>query len=165
MNKKAQGDYPIMVFAFAFMALLIFGIVMYKVNDIIGTKFADVMGNQSAVAGTNVRAVTHTFNNFWDFVMIFAFVVNVLLLLISSFMIDTHPVFLIIYIVAGIILFIVGPSTMEVVTTMYGDATFSSYEPSLQMLWYLKDHFTIILLALFVLSGLIMYAKYKLVQP
>ena len=165
MNKRGQtADYPIMMFAFAFIALLLFGVIMYKVNDIIGTKFADTMGNQTPIAGQNVRAVTNTFNNFWDFVIIFAFVVNCLLLLISSFMVDTHPVFLVIYIVAGMILFIIAPSTMEVVNTIYGNAEFAGYEPHLTMLWYLKEHFAIILLGLFVLSGIIMYAKIKLVS-
>ena len=165
---KAQGDYPIMMFAFVLIALLLFGLIMFKVNDIIGTKFADAMGNQTAVAATNVRAVTNTFNNFWDFVIVFAFVVNILLLFVSSFMVETHPVFLVVYIVAAMILFIIAPTTLEVVNTIAGTAGtgategFAQYESSLPMLWFLKDHFAIILLSLYFLSGLIMYAKYKM---
>ena len=167
---KAQGDYPIMMFGFVLIALLLFGLVMFKVNDVIGTKFADAMGNQTAQAGINVRAVTTTFNNFWDFVIVFAFVINILLLFISSFMVETHPVFLVVYIVAAIILFIISPSTLEVVNQIAGTAGtgatggFAQYESSLPMLWYLKDHFAIILLSLYFLSGLIMYAKYRMGQ-
>ncbi len=70
---------------------------MLKVMREIQTPFSDSLGNMSGggiVGQTNFNAVIQTGINFWDKVVIAAFIFAVMMLFVSSFLVDAHPFFI-----------------------------------------------------------------------
>jgi hypothetical protein len=74
-------------------------------------------------------------------------------------MIDTHPVFIFLYILIclGVILFI--PQILQAADNIYASTDFSTEVTSLTFVGYIKTYFAEILLGVMILSGIIIYGK------
>jgi len=159
MGRKGQFDIPILGFIIVLIILLILSPILYKVFTSVINPFQAQIGNMSAEAGASVGAISTTFTNFWDFMIVFVFVLNVILILLAAFLIDVHPVFFALYLLAGFFIFMLAPS----LTTML-DAIHAQYGAEMAILNYtsfIASHFWIIVLGIYVISAIIMYAKLR----
>lgn len=163
MNKKAQLG--IIVFVGMFLVLLFLAPFVVKIVRSSVGGFADAINSTNEGAATTVRGIEGTFLSLWDWVILLGFAFNVVLLLLTSFFIDTHPAFVIVYIMAVFFLMAFAPSMIDALETMYdelGDAATGhdsgAYLPATE---FLIDNFGGVLLSIIVLSGIIMYAKFK----
>lgn len=160
-TKRGQIEIPIITFVILVVALLIMAPFVLKIINSILTPFSSSVGNVTAQAGTNVSFIKDTFVNFWDFVLLCAFLINVILLLVSAFLVDTHPVFIIFYILSGIFLFSFAPGINDVIDKIYNDPRFALEVSQLPIMDFIRQYLGLILLGIFIISGIIMYAKIR----
>jgi hypothetical protein len=161
MNKKAQVQ-SIIYFTFIIMALIVIGLIVMFIINIPLTKFSSAIGNVSSKAGTNVSGINTKVGSIWDYVIMSLFMLNVIILLISSFLVDTHPLFIFLYIIAVFLLIIFAPNVLVSVEKIWNNPQFATTSALLPMTAFLKDNFIAVLLGIVVLSGVIMYAKFKM---
>ncbi len=160
-SKKGQIEIPMITFTVVIVGLLIMApFIMKTVNSTLGP-FGNAVGNVTPQAATNVAFVKETFVNFWDFVVLMVFLLNIILILISAFLVDTHPVFLILYIIFGIFLFSLAPAVLDVLDKIYDDPNFALEVSQLPIMDFLRDYLGLIILGIFIISGIIMYAKFR----
>jgi len=168
-NKKAQTLSIIMVFVFVLGILIVGVLVMSLVNTVLEpfkTQIAP-LNNDSA---ETVGKIQNSFNSVWDWAIILLFLLNIIILFFSSFMVDVHPVFLILYIIALLFLFMFGSTIVGALDAVYnpsgvfgtGNVTAGGNAISeMPLSSWILDHFTMVMLGIAILSGVIMYAKFK----
>jgi hypothetical protein len=167
-SKKGQIEFSILVFIAVIVGLLVIAPIMLKIVNTILTPFGSSIGNQSVMAGASVTKIQGSFTDFWDWVIVIAFLVNIILLLVSSFLIDTHPIFMIIFIVFGIFTFIFAPMVLDAVDKIYEQPTFTGatdgtdITTQIPMTDFLRTNLNIILLGIYFLCGIIIYSKFKM---
>jgi len=159
--KKGQLDFPVLTFIVVVVLLVILAPIMLKIVNEVLTPFQARVGNMTAVAGTNVATVYSGFVNFWDWIIIIAFVLQVILLFISSFFIDTHPVFVALYILMCFLMMIFAPSMIDIVDKIYDSSQFLTETTQLPFTDFIRSNFAIIILGIMVLSGVVIYGKLK----
>lgn len=160
MNKKAQAE-SILIFFVLICAIFIVSIVVLRMVNTIVDPFQAQIGNVSQQAGDAVGYTQDKFTGFWDTVIILILIVNVAILFISAFLVDVHPAFVIVYIIAVIFMFVFGNyglSTVDAIWNAVGTSTEQAQSP--MQIWVL-NHIQLVLLGIVILSGILMYAKFK----
>ena len=160
IGKKAQAQ-SIIVFFMLCVGVLIASIVIFKLATSIIIPFQAQIGNMSAPAGEAVGYVYHQMATWWDYAIILVLGLNVLILFVSSFYIDVHPAFAIIYIIAIFFMFIFGNYALGALDAVW-NAMGTGLESSTQLQQFIINHFQLLMLGIVILSGVIMYAKYKI---
>ena len=166
MNKKGQLGGIIAVFGVILMLIILAPIILR-----VGTEVLDKTSTQlQTIDATNNSANQVTFvknqmTGTFDWVIMFLIMFNILLLLISSFLIDVHPSFLVIYIIGCFILVITLPYSISVAERIYGMSQFNtapndviSYIPMTQ---FILNNFGSFLVGIIVLTGIIIYGKIR----
>jgi hypothetical protein len=161
MNKKAQAADIIVFFGLAIAILIVSIIVLRVVNEII-TPMAPIIGNQSAAAGAAMTSVQDSFTSWWDYAVVLLLAVNVIVLFVSCFLIDVHPAFIIVYVIAVMFLMLCGNFALDAVDSIWfhvGRASIEGTQTPMQQ--FIINHFQTILFGIIILSGVLMYAKFK----
>lgn len=164
-NKKGQIDYPIITFVILVFGLMLLAPIVLKIFNNIKTPMSNSLGNMTnggAVAQANFNKVMDTGIHFWDKVVLSAFILATLLLLISAFLIDTSPFWLILYIFISFMLVLFAGDIVGSLDNIYNSATFSTETASLSFIGSLRDNFGGILVGIIVITGIIMYGKIAL---
>lgn len=163
MNQRGQIAYGIIAFVVVAIGLFIIApIVLNVVRSSIGG-VADAVNSTHPQASTAGYYVRDSFTNLWDWVILLAFTINVVILLISAFLIDTHPVFVVLYILTLFFLFMFAPSMIDIVNETWSQPAFAT-ETGLYLdgTSFLVEHFSTVLFAIAILSGVVLYAKIKM---
>jgi hypothetical protein len=164
-NKKGQMDYPIISFVVIVFALMLLAPIMLKIFISIKTPVSNSLGNLTvggAEAKANYDSVMNIAINFWDKIILFAFILATLLLFISAFLIDTNPVWIILYIFISFMLILFAGDIIGALDGIYDSATFATETASLTFIVSLRDNFGAILVGIMVLTGIIIYGKIAL---
>ena len=161
MNKRAQIESPYLTFIIVIIALIILGPIMLKVIFSFLPQFANAVGNQTEQAGVNVIHIQNTFVTFWDWVLISAFLVAVILLFITSFLVDAHPIFLVLFILFGMFTFMFIPGIIDILDVIYNSADFALEVSNLAMIDFLRSNFELIMLGIYFVCGVIIFAKFR----
>lgn len=163
LGKRGQALSVIAFFAVIIAIFIVSLVVNNMVNKVLDP-FQSQITNISTEAGANVGTIKNGFNTWWDYAIVLLFILNVLLLFISAFMVDVHPAFLLIYILALAFLFIFGISVMGAVQNIWSTEAgypFSESVAKMPITNWLMNNFSLVLLGIAILSGVIMYAKIK----
>ena len=118
-----------------------------------------VAGSSNAQA--NVNYVIGIFVNFWDGVIMFAFLIAVILLFVSAFLIDANPFFMILYIFMLFLTIIFAPEILGAVDRIYEANEFAQEVALLPFIDFIRLNFGIILTAIGILTIIIIYAKIR----
>lgn len=161
LNKKGQLPTALVTFVIIIFGLILIAPFMLKIFNSFVTPFGASVGNITGEAGESVAHITSTFTGFWDFVLIFGFLINVILLFITSFLVDTHPAWLIIYIIFAIILLIFAPEALRVMEVIYDSPEFALEVSQLSMMDFIREYFGLILVAIYFITGIIIYTKFR----
>lgn len=163
MSKKGQLESPIIVFVAIVFGLILLSPIVLKVFNSIQTPFNNAFGNMTGgeKAQTNFNAVMNTGINFWDKIVIAAFFFAMLLLTISAFLIDTHPFWIVLYIVVGFFTIIFAPDVVSSLDSIYNHPAFALESSQLGFMNALRTHFGEFLIGISFFTGLIMFAKVK----
>lgn len=160
MNKRSQAESIIFFFVLA-VAIFAVGIIVLRMTNAIITPFQAAIGNVSGTAGAAVANVHDKFTNWWDFLIVGVFFFNMILLLVSSFMVDVHPAFVIVYIIAVIFMFLFGNYALYALDSIWEHLGTSVETAQTPLQQFVINNFQIIMLGIVVLSGIVMYAKFK----
>lgn len=161
-NKKGQLNVPLLSFIIVFFGLLIFAPVMLKIFHSIQEPLAAQLGNISnggEIAKENFNIVMNTASNFWDKVILVAFMLALLLMVISAFLIDSNPLWIILYIFVSFMVIIFTPNIINSLDSIYNSADFAVEVAQLTFMDYLRVHFGEFLVGIFMLTGIIIYGK------
>jgi hypothetical protein len=160
-NKKGQLEFPLITFIVVVIGLILLSPFILKIFNSFVTPFGSAVGNITPQAGVNVAHIASTFVGFWDFVIIFAFLVNIILLLITAFLADTHPAWLILFVIFGFLTMIFAPEVMVVLTKIYDSPQFALEVSQLVMVDFFREYFGLILVGIYFIAGVILYSKFK----
>ena len=158
-NKKGQSD--LIYFIVAVVAILMLAPIMLKVINTSLDSFSQAVNNTSPEASSNVDYIQDTFVGFWDWLIAIAFLVNIILLFIFSFMVDSHPIFSIFYFISAIIALMFSHTVVAPISTIFGLDSFSGEVLQLPITDFIVNQFDLILLGVIVLTGIIMYGKWR----
>lgn len=168
-NKKGQVISIVAFFVIVLSIFILALLLMSFVNTILNPVEVS-LGNMSNASGTAVGNITDSFNRWWDVAIVLLFFLNVCLLMFSSYMVDTAPVFLVVYIISVMLLVIFGGNVVSALSGLWAeDGIFGSNSPQnvdavskIPLTAFLLNHFTLVMLGIIVVSGVVMYAKFKL---
>ncbi len=164
-NKKGQIDYPIITWVVIVLSLMILAPIMLKIFNSIQAPMSSSLGNITnggAVASANFNGVMNTAVGFWDKVVLSAFILATLLLLISAFLIDTNPFWLILYIFISFMLILFAGDIIGSLDNIYNSSAFATESASLAFIGSLRANFGLILTGIMVITGIIIYGKIAL---
>ena len=164
-NKKGQLDFPIITFFVLMFILILISPIIMKVFNSVKTGFDDALTNTTMggadVAKENIDFVLNIGITFWDKVIIAAFILATLLLFISSFLVDTHPFWVILYIFLCFMLIMFAGDIIASLDGIYNSSLFATEVNQLSFVVTLRDHFGEFLVGIMVMTGIIMYGKIK----
>jgi len=159
ISKKGQMD--IIAWLVIVVALLFLAPVMLKLVDTSLDSLSTALNTTSPEASANVTHIHTVFVSFWDWVIAIAFLVNIILLLIFSFMVDSHPVFALFYSISAILTLMFSHNVVYPIQTIFGMEDFATEVLKLPITDFIVSRFDIILLGVIILTGIIMYGKFK----
>jgi len=160
-NKKGQMEYPIISFIAVIVILLVMAPFMLKIFNSVLTPFASGVGNVSAEAGARVTHVKDVFITFWDMVIMIAFLISLVLLFITAFLVDTHPAFLIMFIIFGVFTFMFIPAILQLVDTIYANPSLALEVSQLPLADFVGQNFIPIMVGFYFVIGIIVYARFR----
>ena len=161
-NKRGQLDFPIIGFVVVVIGLIMLAPIMLKTFNSIQDGLSPALGNVTvggATAQANFDGVMNPLVNFWDEIVIAAFAFSVILLLISSFLIDTHPIWVILYVFLAMMLVLFIPDMLQGADSIYGSSQFGLETSQLSFMDNLRTHFAEVVIGLIILTGIIIYGK------
>jgi len=159
--KNRRGQTDVIYFIVAVIALLILAPIMLKVVNTSLTAFSGAINTTSPDASTNVDFVHTTFLNFWDWLIAIGFLVNVIMLFVFSFMVDSHPIFSLFYFISAIIALMFSHTVTAPISTIFGLDSFADEVLDLPITDFIVTNFDLLLLGIIILTGIIMYGKFR----
>jgi len=159
-NKKAEFA-PAAFFAILVVLLVLAPIILKVVNSSTDGLFS-AMNNSAPEAVIEGQFAVQSVTNLFDYLVVIGILVAVILLFVSAFFIDTHPVFIIMYIIAAFVLILLAPSISGAIDDIYGK--FGTETGQLPLTSFIQNNLVTFLLGILILSGIIMYAKFRAVS-
>lgn len=160
MNSKAQVESIIYFFAVIVGMFIVAVVVGYLMNAIL-SPFGNSLNSVSPTANQTVQGILTKTNGLWDSVFIALFLLNVIILMVSAFLVDVHPLFVFLYIIAVMFLIFLAPNILYAVEQIYNTPAYVDQINRMPMTRFLFDNFIVVLIGIIILSGVIMYAKFK----
>lgn len=174
MNKKGQFDFPIAGFLVLVVGLLIFAPIILKIFTSVkigvGTGLSNIGGVGGNVSANNFNTVMNSAISSWDKVIVMCFIFAIILLIISSILIDTSPFWIILYIVINFVLILFAPNIISACDSIYTNSVMNQGITNADMTIYLtmtnfiRLHFTSILVGVMIITGIIIYGKVFIFQ-
>ena len=159
MNRKSQID--IIGFVIVAVGILIMApIILKMINTTIGN-LATSLNQTSIEASQRVDYIKTTFVNFWDYIIALAYLVNILMLFIFAIMVDAHPIFSLFYLLSAVFTLMFAPYVISPIEKILGMNIFSNELSQLTITSFLVSKFGLILLGIIIITGIIMYGKWK----
>jgi len=157
-----KGQIGIIAMVGLFIGLLIIAPILLNIVRTTTNEFADALNTTNPNAATQVNSIEDSFTGFWDWVLVILFGLNVIMVFISAFFIDTHPAFVLIYIMMAFFLMVFAPNMLDAVDEVWAQPQYST-ETGMHLAGtdFVRTHFGGIILSILILSGIIMYAKFK----
>jgi hypothetical protein len=159
-NKRGQAESVIIFFGIV-VAIFIASIIILRLTNSILTPFANQIEPYSNQSATVVRSIDTSFAGIWDWVVILLFLFNLVLLLVSAFLVDIHPAFLIVYIIAVVFLVIFGNSFAYIIDKVWEGVGTPVETLQTPMQQFIINNFNMIMLGVIALSGIVMYGKFR----
>lgn len=163
MNKRGQLDNPLVIFAVIVIGLLLVAPIVLKIMRSVQAPVSASLGNITGAGGqiaqTNFNAVIVTGINFWDKIVVALFILSVLLLLVSAFLVDAHPFFIVLYIFMNMMLILFAPNIIQAVDNIYDSPLFAEETAMLSFMNTIRVHYAEFLVGMMVITGIIIYGK------
>lgn len=140
------------------IVIIVVGLILLFLNLTVLDKFSNAVRPLSNDSANAVQYGSSTFVNLWDTVIIVVFFINVIILLISSFLPDYHPAFIVVYIIAAFFLFMFIQTYVTVIDKIWNQfPTVTQYLPQTQWLY---QNYGYVLLGIYFVTGAIMFTKF-----
>jgi hypothetical protein len=154
-----------------FIGIIIAIIIIAPIILMVSLKVMDTTATQlGTMTNTNasVNLINYTRNTVatsFDWAIMLIIIVDFVVLLVSSFLIDVHPVFVVFYILGAFVLVITAPYSMIAAEKIYSMIIFN--DPSTGVIQYIPmtefmlNNFGVLIVGILVLTGIIIYAKIR----
>lgn len=161
LSGRGQAVFDILIFLIVITVLAVSFVIGYKVyGDMNAEIQADTtMSNESKAFSANINT---EYPNFMDTAFLLALVLFWVLLLVSSFMIDSHPVFFIVTIILLFFVFMIGMVMANTYQDIMSDSDLSATANQFPTITWVYSNLLIILIAIGFSTALVLYAKNKL---
>lgn len=116
----------------------------------------------SADAKVSIDNTTDNFSSTFDAIFVFFLVGAWIFLLVSTFFIDSHPIFFAISIIIVIAVLIVSISLVNSYVDIMNDSSVAAYEAAFPIMSWCMNHLLIIILAISFTTLISLYAKNQL---
>lgn len=172
-RKKAQAEFSAAIAIVIIIGLVILAPIMVRVIGVTTGTFFKQMNETAPTAVSEANTAVDKVYNFFDYLIVIAILINVIILFISAWFIDVNPVFIILYILFAFIFVIILPSVLDAVDTIWSKMdSAGSNDPwradstttVLKFTNWIRQNLMLFSLIVITLSGIITYAKFKLVQ-
>jgi len=160
--KKGQADYPIISIIIIIIFLLFMAPFMLKIFKAV-TIPLKLAVNDTPAAVSAINTIDKTWMNFWDIIVMMTFVVSIILMIVSAFFVNTHPIFFVVYLVLTIVTFILAPSMMDTLDKVWTSPQFAGTSEETNIVSklpftdYLRTHFSMVLLMIVAVTGVVMF--------
>jgi len=174
MNKRAQVEFGPAVLIAVIIGLLILAPVMIRIIGTVTGTFFTQMNDTAPIAVSEASTAVDKVYNFFDYLIVIAMFINIIMLFISAWFIDTNPLFIILYIMFAFIFFLFIPNLLDAVDQVWtkmdsvsaqdtwGDT--DALSDTLGFTDFIRRYMMVFSLLVIFLTGIIMYAKIKLTQ-
>lgn len=169
-NKKGQVEFGPIILVGVVISLLIFAPIMMRIIGTVTGTFFTQMNTTSPAAVQEADKTVDKVYNFFDYLIIIFLFVNVITLFISSWFIDTNPVFIVLYIMFAFILVLFLPNMLDAVDRVWEKTndmaaadTWGSNDLNLPFTEWLKRNMIVSLVAIIAITGIIIYAKFNII--
>lgn len=161
MNSKGQiGDrmatFVIIIFMVLFLIPLLFNFVTHILD-----RYDDELASENAEAGAEVTSILGKFQGMIDGAIIFGFFILIIIMFISAFLIDIHPAFIVIYILSAIVVFVLVPFGFSAVDRLWESSQLVAQQAQLPLLNFLRNSIGPFLVAIYFLTGIILFTKLR----
>jgi len=170
-NKKAQVDFGPAVVIAIIIGLFIFAPIMIRIIGITTGTFFTQMNETAPSAVAEASSAVDKVYHFFDYLIVIALFINVIVLFISAWFIDTNPVFIILYIMFAFILFLFLPNLLDAVDRVWIKMedtssldTWGDSDLDLTFTDFMRRNMMMFSLGIIALTGILIYAKFKITQ-
>jgi len=170
-SKKAQVDFSPAILIAIVIGLLIFAPIMLRIIGTVTGTFFVQMNETAPVAVREADTAVDKVYNFFDYLIVIGMFINIIVLFISAWFIDTNPVFIVLYIMFAFIFFLFIPDMMNAVDSVWSKmdeaGTQDNWEDNnlnLTFTDFIRRNMMMFSLLIIALTGIIIYAKFKLTQ-
>lgn len=161
INKKGNAVLDGITIVVVMVAL---GIFLLFGNYIIDTLNTDIQAADDI--GADAKGVVSTINSnyvsLFDNLFLFAFILLVIFILVSVFLIDTHPIFFIVSAILLIFVFVVAGLLANVYNDVATDSDLVTYSNNFTYMSWLMTHLLEVIIGLGFLISIVLFAKFKL---
>lgn len=158
INKKAQSDIAFFA-AFLIGLVIIAPVLLMIIRTSIGGFSEGLQAAGYNYSANTVATIQESFTNFYDFLIIATMVAAIVVLIITSFLVNVHPVFILFYIIECFVSMLIMSQLVNTANTVWLNdkiAPMSIYLPATQ---FVMEYYGLVLLAVMILTGIIMYSK------
>jgi len=159
MNKLGQVN--VIAFVGVVVALLILAPIMLLIVNETLDGFSTAVNSTDSNAADNVDYIHDSFTSMWDWLIAIAFLVNVILLFVFAFMVDSHPIFALFYLIAAVLTLMFSHYVMVPIETILGMSQFSTEVGQLPITNFIVRIWDLLLLGIIIVTGIITYGRFK----
>ena len=158
-EKRKKGEFTPAAFFILIVVLIVIAPIILKVINSATGGVIDAVNQTMPSAAREGELAVEKVTNLFDYLVLIAMLVTMVLLFVSSFFIDTHPVFIVIYIMAAFVLILLAPNVLDAVDDVWGK--FPTESGQLPFTDFMRQHLVGFLLGIMIVTGIIIYAKFK----
>ena len=149
---------------FVIVGLLAVGIVSLLAYKVLGDVNADIQADDSIqpVAKADLQGLTTNYPQFMDNIFVLLMALLWVALIVTSFLVDSHPIFFILTVVLLVFVFVVAMILSNTYQDVAGDDDLSDAATSFPLTNWVFQNFLPIIIAMGFSSALALYAKARL---
>lgn len=161
VNKKGQVDFPVITLIVVLFIIVLMAPIILKIWNSVSVPLSNSLSNMSGgeQAGAAVTAIVDKGVSIWDTFLMALFIIALITMIISAILIDTHPIFVILFMVMAFITVLFAPTLIDSLSGLYDSPEFATELTQLTMVNHLRTNFTTYLVGFIILSGIIMFGK------
>lgn len=158
INKSKRGQIDVLFFAITIVAIAIFFLILRHIVGAVNDGLLSSPLNQSEEAVAALNSSNDLIEKF-DYIWLTIFVGLILGILISSFLIDVHPVFIPIWIILMGISVLIGVIMNNVYADFVANATLNASADLSPFANFIISHYVSVIIGVGILSMILIFAK------
>jgi hypothetical protein len=157
--RKGQAD--IVTFMILAVVIVIIAPVVMMIFNTSVQGFTAGFNSIDNSTANQMATMNNNFNSMYDLIVISVFIVNIILMFITAFLVEVHPAFLVFYIFTCVFAMIFIPATLTGAEGIWGANVISGYTNYLPATQFILDNYGSVMLVVMVITGIITYAKLR----
>jgi len=167
VKKKAQVEFSPAIVIAVIIGLIIFAPIMIKIIGTTTGTFFTQMNTSAPTAVAEASGAVDKVYNFFDYLIVIAIFINIIVLFISAWFIDTNPVFIILYIMFAFIFVLFLPNLLDATDRIWDrmelvEDPWRDGSMNLTFTDWIRQNLIMTSVVVIALSGIITYAKFKM---